>query len=54
MPATRGGQLSPRNFQERMYLSGTAISYIIPPPARKYRLVAALHESDVFSALCMG
>jgi len=24
------------------------------PPARKYRLVAALHESDVFSALCMG
>jgi len=34
-------QLPSRNFHKRMYLLGTATSYIIFPP-RKYQLVAAL------------
>ena len=41
-----GGQSSnclPRNFLKGMYLLGTATSYIILPPPRKYHLVTALH-----------
>jgi len=34
-----------RNFHKRMYLLGTATSYIILPPPRKYQLVAALRTA---------